>query len=160
MRRARWRVRCCARLAPGESAPSAVSVTVSRSQPKILVGDDPELLGRCKRKQPRHRLLDHGLFAIEREQLLGALSPAERPEAGAAAAGQNHGIEIGVFSHGFSQISTDSSTEPESETTFAFPAQAVAFRARRPAGIPAPTAGALRNCLRTPEPRPRRPWPA
>ena len=50
--------------------------------------------GRSQRQQPRHGLLDHGLLAVERQQLLGATLPAQRPEAGAAAAGKNHGMEI------------------------------------------------------------------
>ena len=59
---------------------------------------------RGKRQQARDRLLDHGLLAVERQQLLGALLAAQRPEARAAAAGKDHGIEIGVLSHGFSRI--------------------------------------------------------
>ena len=56
-----------------------------------------------QRQQPRNGLLDHGLLAVEREQLLGPTLPAQRPEAGAAAAGQNHGIEIGL-SHSLMSI--------------------------------------------------------
>ena len=51
--------------------------------------------GRSQRQQSRHRLLDHGLLAVERQQLLGATLPAQRPEARAASAGKNHGMEIG-----------------------------------------------------------------
>ena len=58
---------------------------------------------RSQRQQSRHRLLDHRLFAVERQQLLGALLAAERPETRAAPSGQNHGIEIYVLRQGFSQ---------------------------------------------------------
>ena len=57
------------------------------------------LLRRSQRREARDRLLDHGLLAVEREQLLGALFAAERPEAGAAATGQDYGIEVGVLAH-------------------------------------------------------------
>jgi hypothetical protein len=45
-------------------------------------------------KQPRQCLLDHGLPTVQHQQLLGALFPAQRPEARAAAAGKDHGIEV------------------------------------------------------------------
>ena len=62
--------------------------------PQMFVGDDPESRRRGQRQQPRHGLLDHGLLAVKRQQLLGAALPAQRPEAGASAAGKNHGMEI------------------------------------------------------------------
>ena len=40
----------------------------------------------------RHRLLDHSLLAVEREQLLGAFLAAQRPEARAAPSSQNYRI--------------------------------------------------------------------
>jgi hypothetical protein len=40
------------------------------------------------------RLLDHGLVAIQRQQLLGPPLTAKRPEAGATASGENYGIEV------------------------------------------------------------------
>jgi hypothetical protein len=46
------------------------------------------------RRQSRHGLLDHGLLAVKREQLLGAFFSAERPEARSPAAGKNDRIEI------------------------------------------------------------------
>ena len=66
---------------------------------EIVVGDDPEFLGRRERQEARDRLLDHGLLAVEREQLLGPFFPAERPETRAPASGENHGIEVGVLAH-------------------------------------------------------------
>jgi hypothetical protein len=42
--------------------------------------------------------LNHGQFALERQYLLGLLSPASRPEAGPAAAGKNHWIKW-LFAH-------------------------------------------------------------
>ena len=38
-------------------------------------------------------------FSIERQQLLGAPLAAQRPEAGAAPAGENHGMKVRL-SHG------------------------------------------------------------
>ncbi len=90
------------RVAPhrlGQNLPGAEARKLARDlAPQVLVGDDPETRGRSQRQQARHRLLDHGLLAIERQQLLGATLPAQRPEAGAAAAGKNHGMEVG-FGH-------------------------------------------------------------
>ena len=60
--------------------------------------------GRGQRQQPRDRLLDHGLLAVERQQLLGPTLPAQRPEAGAAPAGENHGMEV-CLSHSVQMIS-------------------------------------------------------
>ena len=60
----------------------------------MLIRDNPEARGRGQGEQALHRLLDHGLLAIKRQKLLGAALTAERPEAGAAAAGKNHGMEI------------------------------------------------------------------
>ena len=54
-------------------------------------------LPRCsQRQQARDGLLDHRLFAVEREQLLGTTLSTERPKPGAAASSENHGIEIGI----------------------------------------------------------------
>ena len=53
-----------------------------------------------QRQQPRHRLLDHGALAIEREQLLRASPSAERPEPRSPASSKNHGIEIDFVGHG------------------------------------------------------------
>ena len=62
--------------------------------PQMLVSDDPETCRRSQGQQPANGLLDHGLLSVEREQLLGTTLPAQRPEAGAAAAGENHGMKI------------------------------------------------------------------
>ena len=40
--------------------------------PEIFIGNHPESAAGCQRQETRHRLLDHGLLAIQREQLLGA----------------------------------------------------------------------------------------
>ena len=66
---------------------------------QIVIGDDPETARRGHGCEARDRLLDHGLLAIERKQLLGAALAAQRPEARAAAASQNHGIEVRVRFH-------------------------------------------------------------
>src|ERR1039457_3714359 len=75
-------------------------------EPQILVGDDPDLSRRSQREQSCHRLLNHRLLAVERQQLLRALLAAQRPKARAAPPSQNYGIEIRVLSHGFSRIYT------------------------------------------------------
>jgi len=43
-----------------------------------------------------YRLLNHGLVAIQRQQLLGTAFAAERPEARAAPSSENDGIELGL----------------------------------------------------------------
>jgi len=55
---------------------------------EIVVGNDPEAIRRSERKQSPHGLLDHGLPAVEREQLLGTLLPAQGPETRAPATGR------------------------------------------------------------------------
>ena len=67
--------------------------------PQIVIRDDPKAMCRRERRQARHSLLDHGLLAVEREQLLGVAFPAQRPETRAPASGQNYGIEMWMFSH-------------------------------------------------------------
>ena len=62
---------------------------------QVFVGDDPAVTGRSQWQKAGDRLLDHGLLAVKRQQLFGPPLAAQRPEAGAAAAGENHGIEIG-----------------------------------------------------------------
>src|SRR5580704_16717843 len=61
---------------------------------KIMIGKNPKSVQRSERQQTSQRLLDHGLLAIERQQLLGALLPAQGPEARAPATSENHGIKI------------------------------------------------------------------
>ena len=63
-----------------------------------FIGDDPEVFLRSQREQAFHRLLDHGLFAVERQHLFGLLATASGPEAGPAAAGKNHWIKW-LFTH-------------------------------------------------------------
>ena len=62
--------------------------------PQMLIGDHPEARRRGQGQQPSHGLLDHGLLSVERQQLLGATLPAQRPEARAPAAGENHRMEV------------------------------------------------------------------
>ena len=66
---------------------------------QILVGDDPGFFESSQRLEALHGLLNHGALAIEGENLLGAGAPGTGPEAGAAAAGQNHGTEIDGVQH-------------------------------------------------------------
>jgi len=61
---------------------------------QVVIGDDPKVFLACERSQARDRLLDHGAVAVERQHLLGKALAAERPEARAAAAGKDHGMEI------------------------------------------------------------------
>ena len=63
---------------------------------RVFVCNHPDLLRGRKGQQARHRLLNHRLPTIKREQLLGALLAAQRPETSATAAGENHGIEVGA----------------------------------------------------------------
>ena len=60
---------------------------------QVFIADDPEVLCRSERQEALNRLLDHGLLAVERQQLLGASLAAERPEPCAASTGENDGIE-------------------------------------------------------------------
>jgi hypothetical protein len=64
----------------------------------MFVADDPEPRRRGQRQKAGDGLLDHGLLAVERQQLLGTTLPAQGPEACTPAAGENHGMEI-CFSH-------------------------------------------------------------
>src|SRR6185437_3213339 len=62
---------------------------------EVVVGDDPELLSARGRQQTRDCLLNHGLLAIERKQLLGAFLAAERPEARATPAREDYRVKVG-----------------------------------------------------------------
>jgi len=66
---------------------------------QIAIRDDPETAVRSHRREARDRLLDHGLLAVERQQLLGPALATQRPEARAAATGQNHRIEMRIRLH-------------------------------------------------------------
>ncbi len=66
---------------------------------KVIIGDNPLALGRSQGHEAGNSLLDHGLLAVEREQLLGAAFAAERPETGAASAGEDNRIEVRVRLH-------------------------------------------------------------
>ncbi len=61
---------------------------------QVGVGDDPKMLAVGERQQALDRLLDHAVAGvIEREQLLGAALAAQRPEARAASASEDDGME-------------------------------------------------------------------
>ena len=62
------------------------------------VGEDEDVFQRNEAVEAADRLLEQGAVAEEVEQLLGAGVAAQRPEAGAGAAGENQGV--GVFGDG------------------------------------------------------------
>src|SRR2546427_10247569 len=62
---------------------------------QVFVRDNPEPFEGSQRAQACHCLLDHGLLAVERQQLLGAPLPAERPKTCSPASSKDHGIEMG-----------------------------------------------------------------
>ena len=62
-----------------------------------LVGDDEEALGGGDGTEALDRLLDHGFRAGERENLLGAGTARARPEARAAASGEDYGNQCFVL---------------------------------------------------------------
>src|SRR5262249_18301942 len=76
-------------------------------------GDDPESLLFPQRQQALHRLLNHGLLAVQRQHLFGQPAAAARPETGPAASSQNHGIER-MFGHSLVAISPLQSRFPAS----------------------------------------------
>jgi hypothetical protein len=134
-------------------------------RPQIIVCDNPTALCRRERQKSRQRLLDHGLFAVEREQLLGSPLSAQRPKPRAPAAGQDHGIEMWMWLHGHSKpiISRGKTLTTESPSSqripdfpvhtsvsavvngfeCAWPARAPGFQARTPSEIRPPIADAL-----------------
>ena len=130
-------------------------------------------LGRSHGRQARDRLLDHGLLAVEREQLLGATLAAQRPETRAPAAGQDHGIEMRIRLHRTRSLSFCAAEklnhrDAEVHETRASATFRSAWRAR---ALSAPGTLAFRNstvhCGRTlnsptarRESRPHRPWQA
>ena len=59
-----------------------------------MVGDDPKVLLASEWGKTRDRLLDHGVLAVEGQHLLGETLATERPEARAAAAGEDHGMKV------------------------------------------------------------------
>lgn len=70
---------------------------------QIVVGDDPKLASGRERRQPLDRLLDHCVFAVERQKLLGAPLAAQGPEPRASATGQNYRMKVDLLRHEFSQ---------------------------------------------------------
>src|SRR4029077_2537813 len=58
-------------LAPAEARKLARDLAL-----QMLIGNNPETRGRSQRQQPRYSLLDHGLLAVERQQLFGTTLPA------------------------------------------------------------------------------------
>src|SRR5438132_456900 len=61
---------------------------------QIFVGNYRKLAGGRERQQTRHSLLNHGLLAVEREQLLSAALATQRPEARTASACEDYRIKI------------------------------------------------------------------
>ena len=66
---------------------------------QVLVGDNPGLVQTGQRLEPFHGLLQHGTFAIQRQNLLGVGAAGAGPEARTAASSKNHGTEIHWFRH-------------------------------------------------------------
>src|SRR5258707_3182716 len=99
-RRQSNRGRC---IAPGGLSDDLLRVKLwkltKNSGTKVVVRDDPKTTGRGHGCEARYGLLDHGVLAVERKQLLGAALAAQRPEPRASAASQNHGIEVRVRFH-------------------------------------------------------------
>src|SRR5438132_451673 len=60
-----------------------------------------------RKQQPRNRLLNHGLLAIQREQLLSTPLAAQRPKTCAAASSEDHGIKLWNRSHVDVRISSN-----------------------------------------------------
>jgi hypothetical protein len=87
------------------------------SCPQIVVGNDPKIAWRGHRCEACHGLLDHGVLAIQREQLLGATLAAKRPEARAAASGKNYGIEVRVRFHYLESLPLARGHEKSCETS-------------------------------------------
>jgi len=65
-----------------------------------FVGDDPGLLRPDERLEALDGLLNHGALAIERKDLFCVGATGARPEAGSAAAGQDHRAKIDRTRHG------------------------------------------------------------
>src|SRR5205807_2560844 len=63
-----------------------------------LIGDDPKILFGGHWGQPLNGLLDHCLFSVEGQHLLGGSAPAAGPEPRPAASGKDYRIKL-VFSH-------------------------------------------------------------
>jgi len=63
---------------------------------EMLVGEDPEALGRNDRSDAVDGGLDEGAVADDVEDLLGGALTAARPEAGAATAGEDEAVMVGV----------------------------------------------------------------
>src|SRR5262245_39179468 len=62
----------------------------------MIVGEDPEALGRQNGTQSIDGLLDEASLAKKIQNLLGAGAPAARPEPRSAAACQNQAIVVGL----------------------------------------------------------------
>lgn len=66
----------------------------------VLFGDDEDMLARDQRMQAADGGFEQGVAAINGEELLWQLLAGERPQAGAAAAGENYGLDIRLYVHG------------------------------------------------------------
>ena len=123
----------------------AASQSHGRRSSLVMIQNFPAA---SQRQQTRHRLLDHRLLAVERQQLLGPLLAAQRPETRAATASQNHGIEIRVLASRVPRYERTRFHNLKSRTRFLSPAPATASRAHTPARTPKSTADAPRNFSR------------
>src|SRR5439155_7304751 len=65
---------------------------------QMFVGEYPEPFSRNEGGEPVHRGLDERALSHDREYLLGVTAPAARPEACAAASGQDQAV---VIRHGY-----------------------------------------------------------
>ena len=61
---------------------------------QMIVGQDPEALGRDQRPQPVHGRLDQRALAHDVQHLFGNALAAARPEARAAASGQDQSVIV------------------------------------------------------------------
>ena len=66
---------------------------------QIIVRNYPETTRRSHGRKARDGLLNHGLLAIKRKQLLGAALAAQRPKARASPTGEDYGIEVWILGH-------------------------------------------------------------
>jgi hypothetical protein len=71
----------------------AIELTADGAGEKVI-GDYPKIPRLCERCEAVYGVLDHGSFAVERQNLLGSRFAAAWPEAGSAAAGEDDGSEI------------------------------------------------------------------
>ena len=64
---------------------------------QIVVSNHPKKFRRSQPNQARHGLLNHGLLAVQRQQLFGPPLTTEGPEARSASASENDWVKVGIF---------------------------------------------------------------